>query len=653
MMEDCATTMSAPQGCTDNRAVIGIFMEALKAKVGAERYRMWFNDGVEYALVSRPDWSPSTTQPPGVLSSGDSEIQDRQTSDPPQDSIQVSVRGQFALDRLRNHFLAELRGAASQALGRRTEVVFALNEKKAHQVDLPLGITEESHNPSSPGPHGGPKPDTTIALPDPRNGSRTGREISTAATATGQTTQTASDHRVDQAHRQTSQSLDEPLQAVASNGNGSPTKRVKPVRRPSNRRSTRNSKSIGGLLTDSVANAATHKAPSTARRRKKYKHQSNAPIQMDFPEIQVANAPTSTKASPSDSTAAVERLDKKMNSANFIPGHCNRLAHTAMVMACQDPSTACPLFLCGPTGTGKTHLLNAIADQLRRRYRLRRVVNLSAEQFTNDFISSVGNSGITAFRRRYREVDALLVDDVQFLGSKKATLREMLYTVETLSGQGKPLIFAGSASPTEIDGLSTELSGRMAAGLVCHMQPLDSETREKLLRRWLMERCSLSVPESLIESIAPLLPGDGRVISGITNVVNTLQRMLGRTPTLEELRQSSGELLRSNQTVATLGLIELAVCQTFQLPADSLRSKSQTRAISGPRKLAMYLSRQLTPSAYSEIGDHFGGRSHSTAISAEQHVKNWLEQGGQVGRGLTAMSAREALDRVQTLIRSA
>ena len=182
--------MSAPQGCTDNRAVIGIFMEALKAKVGAERYRMWFNDGVEYALVSRPDRSPSTTQPPGVLSSGDSEIQDRQTSDPTQDSIQVSVRGQFALDRLRNHFLAELRGAASQALGRRTEVVFALNEKKAHQVNLPLGITEESQNPSSPDPHGGSKPDTTIALPDRRNDSRTGDEISTAATATSPPTNT-------------------------------------------------------------------------------------------------------------------------------------------------------------------------------------------------------------------------------------------------------------------------------------------------------------------------------------------------------------------------------------------------------------------------------------------------------------------------------
>ena len=106
----------------------------------------------------------------------------------------------------------------------------------------------------------------------------------------------------------------------------------------------------------------------------------------------------------------------------------------------------------------------------------------------------------------------------------------MLYTVETLGGQGKPLIFAGSESPNDIEGLSDELAGRMASGLVCQLQPLDSETREKLLRRWIDERCSIPVADSLIESIAPMIAGDGRVISGIVNMLNTLQRMLSRSP---------------------------------------------------------------------------------------------------------------------------
>ena len=197
----------------------------------------------------------------------------------------------------------------------------------------------------------------------------------------------------------------------------------------------------------------------------------------------------------------------------------------------------------------------------------------------------------------------------------------MLYTVETLGGQGKPLIFAGSESPNDIEGLSDELAGRMASGLVCQLQPLDSETREKLLRRWIDERCSIPVADSLIESIAPMIAGDGRVISGIVNMLNTLQRMLSRSPELQELRQFSGQLLRSHQSATTLGLIESAVCQAFQLPADSLRSKSQTRAVSGPRKLAMYLSRQLTPLRLLRDRSTLWGPFSQHVISAERHVR--------------------------------
>jgi chromosomal replication initiator protein len=323
-----------------------------------------------------------------------------------------------------------------------------------------------------------------------------------------------------------------------------------------------------------------------------------------------------------------------------------------MTMVCQNLASASPLFLFGPTGTGKTHLLAAIADQLRRRHRMRRVIHLSAEQFTNDFISSVGNSGITAFRRRYREVDALLIDDVQFLGAKKATLREMLYTVETVAGSGRPLVFAGSHSPNEIEGLTSELAGRMAAGLVCSLQPMDRDTRESLFRRWLQERCAEEIPESLIEPLLPMLASDGRVISGIVNVINTLQRMYRRSPSLDEVRQFAGPLLRSSKPLTTLAVIESAVCDTFNLPSDSLRGRSHTRAVTGPRMLAMYLSRQLTSAAYAEISRHYGGRSHSTAISAEQHVKTWLAQGSEVGRGHGAMTAREAIARVESLLRS-
>ena len=174
---------------------------------------------------------------------------------------------------------------------------------------------------------------------------------------------------------------------------------------------------------------------------------SSHPKQLD---LLAADEPRDSRGSAADDVAS----PSPMTASSFVLGTSNQLAHTAMAMVCQNPGMASPLFLCGPTGTGKTHMLAAIADQMRRCHRMRRVMHLSAEQFTNDFISSVGNSGITAFRRRYREVDALLIDDVQFLGSKQATLREMLYTVETLASAGRPLVFSGLQSPTEIPGLS-------------------------------------------------------------------------------------------------------------------------------------------------------------------------------------------------------
>lgn len=283
---------------------------------------------------------------------------------------------------------------------------------------------------------------------------------------------------------------------------------------------------------------------------------------------------------------------------------------------------------------------------------MRRVIRLSAEQFTNDFIKSVGTSGLPAFRRRYRDLDALLIDDVQFLATKKATLREMLYTIDTLASAGRPLVFTADRPPAEISGLTRELAGRMSAGLVCPMRPLDTTTRETLLRRLIAQHCPAAWPEEVIVEINGMLGGDGRMLRGIVNLVSTLQRMHRRMPTMDEIRQYGGELLRSQTPVVTLTAIERAVCEAFELDAQALRSGGQTRSISEPRMLAMYLSRQLTSSAFSEIARHYGGRSHTTALAANRKVASWLESGRSVGRGRQAMSARQAVERIESILRT-
>ena len=639
MKEDCATSMSARHGCTDNKAVIESFKEALIGRVGADRYRMWFAHGVSFDLERLPASDDASSchvslSTEGAASPENADLGNQNATgcESPQaidraaaHVIVLSIRGQFALDRLRQNFLREIRGAAMQACGVRMAVQLRLDEPLATQAELPLSGTAPVDASSTSQVDASSTSQAAAANAKSGVSTSVGPNQGPSSTADGATSSSKVGRRIPAVKRRRAR----PLASLIAEGAGSVGKLKGPSREQSRERITQQlefpslepqaPRAGGDQNSAAVGDGEEQSTPVDAKRRKE----------------------------------SVRRGSRfAMSSENFVAGTSNQLAYTAMSMFCQDPRTASPLFFCGPTGTGKTHLMTAIAEQLRRRHRMRRVMHLSAEQFTNDFISSVGNSGISAFRRRYREVDALLIDDVQFLGSKKATLREMLYTVETLASAGRPLIFSGLHSPNEIPGLSRELAGRMASGLVCPLQPLDSKMRQVIFSRWLEERCPLEVPEPMVEQVSGMLAGDGRVISGLVNMINTLQRMYGRMPSIDELRQHGGDLLRASAPVASLSVIETAVCDTFHLPQDTLRGGSQTRAVTGPRMLAMYLSRQLTSSAYVEIAQHFGGKSHSTAISAENNVKRWMDSGKMIGRGQGAMSVREAIDRVENLLRS-
>ena len=336
---------------------------------------------------------------------------------------------------------------------------------------------------------------------------------------------------------------------------------------------------------------------------------------------------------------------------SFLTGPCNEFAFSAATMAITTPEVATPLFLHGPTGTGKSHLLYAIAEEFRRRRRMRRVVLLTAEQFTNDFVTSVSSSGLPAFRRRYREVDALLIDDVHFLAAKTATLREALYTVESLTAAGKPLVFTANLPPADIRGLTGEVAGRMASGLVCPLTTLDPATRFALLKRLIKTRCVLECDDELLQEVSESSGGDARAVTGIANLIGMLQRMYRREPTIEEVRRHGGDLLRNTRSAPSLRSIERAVCEAFGIENDGLRGKAQTKRVSEPRTLAMYLARQHTGSAFTEIAQHFGRRSHSGAIAAQQKVEIWLTSGKAIGGGDAAMSAKEAIARVEARLR--
>lgn len=352
-----------------------------------------------------------------------------------------------------------------------------------------------------------------------------------------------------------------------------------------------------------------------------------------------------------ESLASPGRRVVPMTFTNFMPATSNQLAVTAAKLLASDPIGSAPLCFWGPTGTGKTHLLHAIRHELRARHGMPRVILLSAEQFTNDFLACVRGTGLPAFRKRYRDADALLIDNVQFLGGKTATLRETLYTVDALLTRRRPLVLAADRQPLEIDGLAGDLAGRMSSGLVCGINPMERELRKELFRRH-AEQSYLPWDEATIEVLAERTIGDGRVIQGVAQLVSMLQRMYRRMPTLQEIAAQAGDMLQRGPKVVALADIEKAICSTFGITTQELRSEAKSRSVSHPRILAMYLSREHTTAAFSEIGRYYGDRNHSTVIAAHRRVEEWLEGERTLGgRGPKGMKVKEAIAAVESLLR--
>lgn len=564
MMEDCAPGMSTPQGCTDDLDVIETFKEALKQRVGDERFQIWFS-GVRFEV--------------GSIESGQHSPESSTTG-----RTIIAVAGaQFAADRLSKHYMTAMRGAAAAACGQATPVKIAVDDRPAQQIELPF----DDNGPQS----------------------------TVESDQGGKPRQKRSDSEVKRSRGGT-----QSLQSILRDGTNS----RKPAR-------LQTKSSLKHVAAATQPTTQTSETTSTLPKRQPNQAQSGESVAVAM-----------------DSASG----HRELSWETFVGGQSNELARTACKMAIENPSLASPLVLWGPPGSGKSHLLSAVAGKLRAIHRLRRVVYLSAEEFTNDFIKALNGNCLPAFRSRFRDADALLIDDIQFFVEKKATIRELHHTIEMLAEVGKPLVFAGTKSPTEINGLGGELSGRLASGLVCQVESLDNQTRAQLLSRYAQQRCLLPWPETTLSEIADLASGDGRLLSGIVNLVALLQRMYGQMPTMDQIRQHGGHLLRSSGVPVTLGAIERAVEKVFQLESKSLQSGSQTKSITGPRMLAMYLARELTSSAFSEIGGHFGGRSHSTAILANQRVRQWLESGRAIGRGQAALSADEAVRRIETMLKT-
>lgn len=351
----------------------------------------------------------------------------------------------------------------------------------------------------------------------------------------------------------------------------------------------------------------------------------------------------SSAESPAKPTTVVDELD------DYVAGPHNRLAVAGALEVLRKPGSCTPMFVCGPTGSGKSWLLRAIHARVLRERRFRSV-SITSEQFTTGFLEALQGRGLPSFRAKHRDTDLLLLDDVQFFSGKRATLVELLATIDRLIADGRQLVVTSNRLPAELTELGPELAARLGSGLVCTVDHPVGEAKRELIRR-MATRKELQLEESVLDLLEREIPGDARRISGAIHRLAALRMTGSPIDDPAGLRPHLSDLLQAGPATVGMHEIEEAVCETFGIDRATLRSSSKTRQSSQPRMLAMFLARRMTRAALSEIGDYFGGRRHSTVATAQRTVEQWMADDRTVGSMSRTLRVSEAIRRIERRLR--
>ncbi len=383
--------------------------------------------------------------------------------------------------------------------------------------------------------------------------------------------------------------------------------------------------------------------------------EAKQPPSVTRPVVKATSAPqeqvSAGAAEPAKPQAAPSR--RRFSSlGQFVVGPCNRLAHASAQMTIERLGRMSPLFVHGPTGVGKTHLLEGIWTAARKAERPAHAVYLSAEQFTTHFLESLRGSGLPSFRRKYRGVELLLVDDVQFFTGKRATLVELLHTIDTLARDGRQVVLSADRPVAELSELGPELASRLTGGMVCGIERPDHPTRVGIARQ-MASKLDVSVPDEVLNYLATHLTSHARELSGALNRLQATSQALKRPITRALAEEALADLIRASGRVLRLADVEQAVCNVLGMQPESLQGDGKAKAVSYPRMLAMFLARKHTRAALSEIGRHFGRRSHSTVISAEKSVGRWMQNRGVIELAGRDWNVEEAIRQVELRLKKA
>ncbi len=357
-------------------------------------------------------------------------------------------------------------------------------------------------------------------------------------------------------------------------------------------------------------------------------------IQFEVQERQL-NTPILTLSQParvqSPSIVAVPPanesiLNSKYTFDSFVVGPSNRFAHAASLAVAESPAKAYnPLFIYGPVGLGKTHLMQAIGHEVLRRNSSARVLYITSEKFTNQLINAIKTGTTVKFREKYRGVDALLIDDIHFIAGKEATMEEFFHTFNTLYDSHKQIVVSSDKPPKDINNLEERLVSRFEWGLVTDIQPPDFETRTAILRKK-AERENLRIPDEVTFFIADKIKSNIRELEGALIRVVAYSKLVGKNVDETIAYEVLKDLISEAQRKITVDLIQRKVADYFEIRPSEMTSKRRSQNVVFPRHIAIYLSRELTGLSLPEIGEQFGGRDHTTILHAYEKIKKDIKK---------------------------
>jgi chromosomal replication initiator protein len=326
-----------------------------------------------------------------------------------------------------------------------------------------------------------------------------------------------------------------------------------------------------------------------------------------------------TKATVALKPKRVIQLNPKYTFKNFVVGAGNQFAHAACMAVAEQPAKAYnPLFIYGGVGLGKTHLLNAIANHVAERTDLR-IAYLTTEQFTNEVINSIRYDKMMDLRKRYRHIDMLMIDDIQFLAGKERTQEEFFHTFNSLYEAHKQIVLSSDRFPKDMPDIEERLRSRFEWGLIADLQPPDVETRIAILRKK-SEDEGITLPEDVIHFLSTTMKNNIRELEGSLVRLGAYASLTGQAITLDMAKTVLRDLIGDKKKIVAMEDIQEVVSTWFHVKIADLKSRRRSKTLVHPRQIAMYLCRELTDASYPEIGRHFGGKDHTTIIHACRQI---------------------------------